>query len=204
MTNTLLKLVVLVCIVGIAAVLGIVWLGDGSPSITPDDTSDDSSVPIVVTPPAGTVEPAENDQSTDASSTTGPETASSDGSDDSSADSDAFEIEELTAECLDADEEFGVTALPPGADWRTTMRGVYANSPVLITCETDVSTEDLDFEWSATHGEIQGSGASITWVAPNHGAKSEVAVVVRNKSGIEQSAALQFRVATCDCIYERY
>ncbi len=195
MTDTLLKLVVVVCIVGIAAVLGIVWLTEGSPTTAPGDTSEDSSVPIIVTPPAGTVDPAESDQPTDAPAAQ---------VDDSSTGSDVFTIEELSAECLEAGEEFGVTALPLGADWRTTARGVYANTPVLITCQTDVSAEDLTFEWSATHGEIQGSGPSITWVAPEHGAKSEVAVVVRNNNGISQSAALQFRVATCDCIYERY
>ena len=191
----LLKLVAAICIVGIAAVLGIVWLTDGNPTITSDDTSDDASVPIVVAPPAGSA--ASNEQA-DAPTTPDTET------DGNSADSEGFQIEELSAECDEEGEEIGVSDLPLGADWRTTERGVYAHTPVRITCETDVSTKELTFEWSATHGEIEGDGASITWVAPDHGAKSEVSVVVRSSSGTEQSAVLHFRVATCDCIYNRY
>ncbi len=195
MTGTLLKLVAAICIVGIAAVLGIVWLTDGNPTITPDDASDDASAPIVVAPPAGS---APSNEPADAPTTPDTET------DSNSADSEAFHIEELSAECDEEGEEIGVSDLPLGADWRTTERGIYANTPVRITCEVDISTEDLTFEWSATHGEIQGNGSSITWVAPDHGAKSEVAVLVHSNSGTEQSAALHFRVVTCDCLYNRY
>ncbi|MCK9357072.1 MAG: hypothetical protein M0R22_08035, partial [Dehalococcoidia bacterium] len=115
----------------------------------------------------------------------------------------AFSIEELTAEC-DAGEGFGVTALPLGADWRVTERGVYSNSPVIITCETDGSTDGLTYEWVADDGEIEGSGDSIVWTAPGHGAKVQVSVMVRDGSGGEELAALNFRVATCKCMYQKY
>jgi len=115
----------------------------------------------------------------------------------------AFWIEELTAEC-DAGEDFGVTALPLGADWRVTERGVYKNSPVTITCETGGAGEGLTYDWTADEGEIEGSGASIVWTAPDHGAKIKVSVMVRDISGVEETAALNFRVATCECVYKRY
>jgi len=114
-----------------------------------------------------------------------------------------FWIEELTAECEEG-EDVGVSELPLGADWRTTERGVYAESPVTITCVTDGASEGLVFEWSAHFGEIEGGGDTIVWVAPDHGAKAQVSVVVRDETGNEEAAAINFRVATCDCIYERY
>jgi hypothetical protein len=112
-------------------------------------------------------------------------------------------IEELTAECEIA-EGYGVSALPLGADWRSTERGVYSGSPVVITCVTVGSVGELTYEWSADIGEVQGGGQSIVWVAPGHGAKAQVSVVVEDEYGRRQSSALSFRVATCDCIFNRY
>jgi hypothetical protein len=114
-----------------------------------------------------------------------------------------FSIEELTAEC-DAGEKFGVTALPLGADWRVTERGVYADSPVVITCVTAGANDALTYDWIADDGVIEGSGDSIVWTAPDHGAKIKVSVVVRDGNGLEEQAELNFRVATCKCVYQRY
>lgn len=186
--STFLKIVVAVSVLGLAAVVGIVMLLDSTPQdvplpITPAPVSDLNTTPESV--------PAAEPESTRTEESTG-ETLSP-----------AFWIEELMAEC-DSGEGVGVSGLPLGADWRTTERGVYSNSPVVITCETGGSAEGLIFEWSANVGEVQGSGDSIVWVAPDHGAKAQVTVVVQNSSGGEQSATLNFRVATCDCIFQRY
>ena len=186
--NTLVKILVVVSVLGIAAVVGIVTLLDSTPQDAPaplppaaaSDLSVTSEPETVAGPDAAPVEEQGN------------ETASP-----------AFWIEELLAEC-DPGEGVGVSELPLGADWHITERGVYSDSPVVITCETGGSTEELTFEWSTNFGEVQGSGDSIVWVAPDHGAKAQVTVVVRNSSGSEESATLNFRVATCECIFLRY
>ena len=186
--STFVKVLVVVCVLGIAVVAGIGMLRDSTPQDVPaplppapasDVTSTLESGPVAEPDPTLVMEPHGETPSP------------------------ALWIEELTAEC-DSGEGVGVSELPLGADWRTTERGVYSDSPVVITCETGGSTEELTFEWSANVGEVQGSGGSIVWVAPDHGAKAQVTVVVQNSSGDEQSATLTFRVATCDCIFQRY
>jgi len=115
----------------------------------------------------------------------------------------AFWIEELTAEC-DAGEGFAVTPLPLGADWRVTERGVYLNSPVVLTCVTGGANESLSYDWVADEGEIEGSGDRVVWTAPDHSTDVQVSVMVRDSSGAEELASLSFRVATCECVYQHY
>jgi len=186
--GSFLKILIAVCALGILGVIGTVVLFNPAPEsdIAPGDTTSapalvfaDESGPDVEPESGGVEEPRKQTGDT------------------------VFWIEELTAECEEG-EDVGVSGLPLGADWRTTERGVYAESPVTITCVTDGASEGLVFEWSANFGEIEGSGDSIVWVAPDHGAKAQVSVVVRDETGNEETAALDFRVATCDCIYERY
>lgn len=186
--STFLKILLAACVLGIAAVVGIVMLPDSTPQDVPMTLTPAPASDLTTTPESG---PAAEPEPAGVEEPTG-ETLSP-----------AFWIEELTAEC-ELSEGFGVSDLPLGADWRTTERGVYSDSPVVVTCETGGSTEDITFEWSADVGEVQGSGDSIVWVAPGHGAKARVTVVVQNSSGGEESATLNFRVATCDCIFQRY
>ena len=185
-----LKILAALCALGIVAVVGTVMLSAPSQEgdIAPADTAPAPDLAFAdelgtdTEPESGSLqEPAQ-----DAAGTT-------------------FWIEELTAECEEG-EEIGVTGLPLGADWRITERGVYANSPVLITCTTGGSSEGLVYEWSANFGEIDGSGDSIVWEAPGHGAKAQVSVVVRDgtDNDNEETGSLNFRVATCECIYQRY
>jgi hypothetical protein len=188
--NTFLKIVAAVCSVGIAAVFGITMLLDSTPGSAPAPTPTMPANPSLVVEAA----PAPIDvihSEPIAVQPTG----------DSSLPHQL--IEELTAECAIA-EGYGVSSLPLGMDWRTTERGVYSGSPVVITCETADSDGELTYEWSADSGEVQGSGRSIVWVAPGYGAKAQVSVVVEDEHGTRQSAALSFRVATCDCIFNRY
>lgn len=200
--NTFLKAVIAVCAVGIVVVAAIGMLGESAPQAspaasTPAPTTGTSTAPLTLTlapaadpsttPPAGAAEPEPTQTDEPGVETSSP----------------AFSIEELTAEC-DAGEGFGVTALPLGTDWRITERGVYSKSPVTITCVTAGATDGLTYEWKADEGEIEGSGDSIVWTAPGHGAKVLVSVMVRDGSGGEELAALNFRVATCDCVYRRY
>ncbi|MBN1857018.1 MAG: hypothetical protein JW846_08710 [Dehalococcoidia bacterium] len=184
--STLVKILVAVCLVGMAAVAGIVVAFDSAPQEVPAPTAPAPTFDQTTTTEVETVADTAPVEEPPA------ETLSA-----------AFWIEELTAEC-DSGDGIGVSELPLGADWRTTERGVYSNSPVVITCETGGSTEELTFEWSANFGEVQESGDRIVWIAPDHGAKAQVIVVVQNSRGDEQSATLNFRVATCDCIFQRY
>ncbi len=197
--NTLLKLVAVVCAVGIAAVLGSVLLADSSNEGTPAPTT---SVPeahtstLETTPePTMTVAPAP------AITSEAEPTEAADTREDTT--SPTFRIEELVADC-EIKDGFGVSALPLGADWRTTERGVYKNIVVAITCKTGGLSEGLSFEWVADAGEVQGNGDCIVWVAPGKGAKVQVSVMVRDSAGNEEMAALHFRVATCDCVFQRY
>jgi hypothetical protein len=181
----ILKVLVATGIVGIAAVVVIVLQLDSTVQSAPAaaDTPRESPSLILATTPEPTTAPA-------------PEPTGE-------PSSPAFWIEEVTAEC-DEGEDFAVSALPLGADWRTTERGVYNYSPVTLVCEVGGSTDDLTFEWSATDGDIQGSGGSIVWTAPAYGARVTVTVVVRNSSGRTESASMTFRVATCECVFKRY
>ena len=186
---TLLKILVVVCVVGIAVVVGIVLLYDSTSGEAPAESPPISIAPGFETDPGQSTVPEPSATVPDPSP--------------SGATSSAFWIEELSAEC-EPHDDFAVSALPLGADWRTTERGVYSNSPVLITCHTGGSAHDLSYQWSADFGEIQGSGDRIVWVAPAHGARAHVSVVVTDGTGTAQSAQLVFRVATCDCVFDRF
>ena len=187
--NALLKIVAAVCVLGIVAVLGI--------AIPFDSPAEGASPPDIPStePPSLTFAPPESGAASEPEPTT--ETAGERAAA-------GFAIEELTAECDDETGVFAVSALPLGADWRTTERGVYSGSPVQMTCITGGTESGLTFEWSADYGEIDGSGSSVLWVAPGHGARATVAVTVHDSFGNSEKAALVFRVATCDCIFNRY
>lgn len=186
--GSFLKVIMVVCVVGIAAVLGIVTLMDSpvqsAPAPEPPATP---SITIQTTPP-GSTSPAP----VEVEEPTGDRPARE------------YRIEELTAECDDETGVFAVSALPVGADWRTTERGVYSGSPVVIACVTSGADDDLTYEWSADFGTVKGQGPVITWEAPGHGARAIVAVTVRDRHGNSEKASLTFRVATCDCIFNRY
>jgi len=180
-----LKAIIVVCAVGILMVVGAVTLLDSPVQSTSEPSSTSAPAPTIVvqtTPPPSTApEPELPDE---------PQPSS-------------FRIEEVIAEC-DAGEGFAVSALPLGADWRTTERGVYNYSPVTITCVVGGASDGLSYEWSATDGQIDGSGDTIVWTAPAYGARVVVTVVVQDDAGRKESATMTFRVATCDCIFNRY
>jgi hypothetical protein len=187
--NTMLKILAAVCVLGIAVVLGIVFLLD-----SPVDSAPALDIPAT-DPPSLAFAPPQSSAAPEPEPTV---------ERDSETQAAEFQIEELTAVCDDETGVFAVSALPLGADWRTTERGVYSGSPVLMTCVTSGTDSDLTYEWSADYGEIDGSGPSVLWVAPGHGARATVAVTVRDSFGNDRNASLVFRVATCDCIFNRY
>jgi hypothetical protein len=187
--NTLLKIVAAVCVLGIAAVLGIATLLDSPVDSAPPLDIPPTDAPSLTFAPPQTIVAPEPEPTVEL---------------DSETQAAEFQIEELTAVCDDETGVFAVSALPLGADWRTTERGVYSSSPVLLTCITGGNDSDLTYEWSTDYGEIDGSGPSVLWVAPGHGARATVAVTVRDSFGNNRKASLVFRVATCDCIFNRY
>ncbi len=185
-----LKVVMVLCIVGIAVVLGIVVWKDSPVQSAPSPAAEPSSAPSLTIqttpPPSASPSPVIEDEPT------------------GDRPAEEFRIEELTAECDDETGVFAVSMLPLGADWRTTERGVYSGSPVQMTCITAGTDDGLTYEWSSDYGEIEGSGRSVLWTAPGHGARATVAVTVQDSFGNSEKAALVFRVATCDCIFNRY
>jgi len=179
-----------ICLLAIVAGSGIALPSGCAPESTPAPVPTAPATPSLVVEAAPTVNEAPQPEPTP-TQTTGSNSLPD------------MLIEELTAECEIA-EGYGVSALPLGADWRTSERGVYSGSPVVITCVTADSAGELTYEWSVDSGELQGAGRSIVWVAPGYGAKAQVSVVVEDAHGTRQSAALSFRVVTCDCLFNRY
>ena len=193
--KTFLRVVMVACTAGIVVVAVIGIRSDSTAKEVPASIVLAPTVDSSTPPPAGAAsgsEPVLTDEPSDEPSASPVAAAPS------------FRIEELNAECLSGDDDFAVTALPLGADWRATERGVYKDSPVTITCETSGATEGLTYDWSADEGTVEGNGATIVWTAPDHGAKIQVSVMVRDPHGVEEIAALHFRVATCECVYKRY
>lgn len=67
--------------------------------------------------------------------------------------------------------------------------------------ECDVISADgdsLNYEWSASGGDINGEGASITWTAPKEADKYKITVTVSNGQGDKVSDSLRIKVIAVD------
>lgn len=66
------------------------------------------------------------------------------------------------------------------------------------TIQCNVADADgLTFKWSASGGEIEGSGDTVRWTAPAAVGNLTVTVTTRNSKGQEDSVTLTFHVTTC-------
>ena len=54
--------------------------------------------------------------------------------------------------------------------------------------------DSLNYEWSASGGEISGEGASITWTAPKEADKYKITITVSNGQGDKVSDSLRIKV----------
>lgn len=68
-----------------------------------------------------------------------------------------------------------------------------------IECDAiSADGDSLNYEWSASGGEINGEGASITWTAPKEADKYKITVTVSNGQGDELSDSIRIKVITVD------
>jgi len=94
----------------------------------------------------------------------------------------ASSTQSLAISSLETDDDL----VSPGAECR-------------IECNA-VSAEDnsLNYEWSASGGDISGEGASITWTAPKEADRYKITVTVSNGQGDKVSDYLRIRVIAVD------
>ncbi|HUV45706.1 MAG TPA: hypothetical protein VMW45_01400, partial [Dehalococcoidia bacterium] len=55
----------------------------------------------------------------------------------------------------------------------------------------------LSFDWSASEGDISGTGCVVTWIAPSHKCDVTLSVTVSDESGNVVSEEILFHVRTC-------
>jgi hypothetical protein len=66
-----------------------------------------------------------------------------------------------------------------------------------LTCAaSDPDGDDLSYEWTASGGSISGTGAAVTWAAPQEVAVYNITVVVRDGHGTSATRATSVTVAT--------
>jgi hypothetical protein len=84
-----------------------------------------------------------------------------------------------------------IDSLTADAEWTTPAGGLQ------VTCTaSDPDGEALNYEWAATGGDISGAGAVVSWIAPQAIGIYNVAVVVRDGHGGEDTALLSLSVAS--------
>jgi len=68
-----------------------------------------------------------------------------------------------------------ITSLVADADWTS------PSGTIQVTCAaSDPDKDQLTYEWTATGGDISGTGAAVNWTAPQEVGVYNVAVVVRD------------------------
>ncbi len=77
-------------------------------------------------------------------------------------------------------------------------RVVKANTSILECVASDPDGDELTYLWEATGGNISGSGANVTWTAPNREGSYIIRVIVTNSTGWAASKELAVTV-TCNC-----
>jgi len=66
-----------------------------------------------------------------------------------------------------------------------------------ITCEAeDPDDDELSYQWTATYGSISGTGAIVTWTAPQDVGKYDITVVVSDGHGGSATRTLRVSVET--------
>jgi hypothetical protein len=62
---------------------------------------------------------------------------------------------------------------------------------VQVTCNaSDRENDEIDYEWSAAGGDIDGGGAVVNWIAPEEVGMYDIAVVVSDNLGREDAASI--------------
>jgi len=84
-----------------------------------------------------------------------------------------------------------VTSLVAAADWIT------PSGSVQVTCNaTDPDGDELTYEWTATAGNISGTGPVADWTGPQEVGIYDITVVVKDSHGDSATDSLHISVAT--------
>ena len=90
-----------------------------------------------------------------------------------------------------ANEQPTITSLAADAAWTTPSRSRQ------VTCEAeDPDHDELSYEWTATAGNITGTGAAVNWTAPEEVGIYDITVVVSDGHGGSATRTLHISVLT--------
>jgi hypothetical protein len=100
-------------------------------------------------------------------------------------------MKQITITVLRANMPPTITNLVANADWAT------PSGNLQVTCTAaDLDGDKLSYEWSATEGDISGTGPEIIWTAPEEVGIYNITVVVRDGYGGEDIRVKTLTVAT--------
>lgn len=84
-----------------------------------------------------------------------------------------------------------ISSLVADADW------TLPSGALQLTCTaSDPDGDDLNYEWTASGGDISGTGASVNWTAPQQVGVHNVTVVVKDGHGSSATGSLPISVTT--------
>jgi hypothetical protein len=90
-----------------------------------------------------------------------------------------------------ANEPPTITGLAADAYWST------PSGTIQVTCNaSDPDGDELSYEWSATGGNISGTGPEAIWTAPEETGTYQVTAVVKDGHGAEDTESVILSVAT--------
>jgi len=84
-----------------------------------------------------------------------------------------------------------IASLTASAEWTT------PSGSVQVTCTaSDLDGDELSYEWSASGGDVSGTGAAVVWAAPEETGVYVLTVVVKDGYGSSTMDSLSISVAT--------
>jgi hypothetical protein len=84
-----------------------------------------------------------------------------------------------------------INSLIADADWTT------PSGSIQVTCDaSDPDGDELSYEWSATGGDISGTGPEVIWTAPEEVGIYDITVVVTDAYGSSDTRSLPASVAS--------
>ncbi|MDH4269693.1 MAG: PKD domain-containing protein [Dehalococcoidia bacterium] len=90
-----------------------------------------------------------------------------------------------------ANNPLTIASLTADAEWTT------PSGSVRVTCTaSDPDGDDLSYEWSASGGDISGTGAVVNWSAPQEVGTYDITVVVGDGHGSSATDSLPISVVT--------
>ena len=98
--------------------------------------------------------------------------------------------DQITVE-VRANSSPSITGLVADAEW------TLPSGSINVTCNaTDPDGDELSYEWTASRGNITGTGAQVVWTAPQEVSAYSITVVVSDSYGGSDTAALPVTVVT--------